>query len=175
MKHINKLIAECDGKQNRLFSIKLNKSVCNERSLSSFLEHYTEENRYLGGFIRDEAVKYAGAPFHKLTNNAASTAVASAWQQRAEAVHLNTLAYKVAVKLDSQFEQLLTLCNAHTVEHVLLWVICELDAYQASYYPGDRLGYVIGHGYYEERFDVQIRLFPLTEKGGRLTLTNDAV
>ena len=125
------------------------------------------------GFLADDITNLTGKyPIH-LTNKERVQAAAEAWQQRSQGKRLRSAAHKYVLSLHPDLCEVLNEMGKPVDEVIVNAARRVLRKYQEKYYPGERLGAIIGLHHDRKHIHGHIMLYPTTERGKLLRVTDE--
>jgi hypothetical protein len=126
------------------------------------------------GFIRDDIIKLRGKFPHRMENNDLVDASMDAWQARLKKKNIKRVAHKYVLSLSPQLCEVL-MQTKHSADELLTNSVREvMRRYQEKYYPGEKLGYLVGIHHDKAHLHAHVMLFPTTEKGKLLRVTDES-
>lgn len=125
------------------------------------------------GFLRDDIAQLTGRHAHLLDNDTRVIACHAAWMNRLEDKgNVTKVGHKFVLSLDPRFCKLLAAAGKDADALLVQASRTVLRRFQENHYPGDRLGYLLGVHHDREHLHAHILLFPFTEKGKNLNVSN---
>ncbi|MDO8587627.1 MAG: hypothetical protein Q7T82_11370 [Armatimonadota bacterium] len=125
------------------------------------------------GYLRDDVEKQTGMPPNHLTNDSRVIASHRAWMSRIEKhAGRKKLAHKFVFSLDPRFCELMAKGGKDCDALLIQGVRTVLRRFQEKYYPGDRLGYLVGIHHDRQHVHAHVLLLPWSENGVHLNVTD---
>ena len=125
------------------------------------------------GFLRDDVEKLTGMPPNHLSNDARVMACHRAWMGRLEQhPGVKKYAHKFVLSLDPRFCELMARGGKDSDALLIQGVRTVLRRFQEKYYPGDRLGYLVGVHHDRQHIHAHVLLLPWAESGRHLKVTD---
>ena len=125
------------------------------------------------GFLRDDVASIGGKPSHQLDNDDRIIACHRAWMQRMEEHPKGKkFAHKYVFSLDPRFCELMGAAGKDCDALLVQGARTVMRRFLEKFYPGDRLGYLVGIHHDRKHLHAHILLFPYTEKGQHLRVTD---
>lgn len=125
------------------------------------------------GFLRDDVSRLGGMPSHLLDNDQRVIACHRAWMSRLEEhPGVKKFAHKYVLSLDPRFCELMGAPGKDADALLVQGVRTVMRRFQEKFYPGDRLGYMVGIHHDRKHLHAHVLLFPFTENGQHLRVTD---
>lgn len=124
------------------------------------------------GFLRDDITRMTGKNPHLLDNDTRVAASHCAWMQRIETKRARKFGHKFVLSLDPRFCELMAAGGKDTDALLVQAGRTVLRRFQEKYYPGDKLGYLVGIHHDRQHIHAHILLYPYTESGKHLNVSN---
>lgn len=134
---------------------------------------------YAEGFMFSELINATGAtnvdpnsnPLDELSNAEIAKLVQQIWSNRLKQKNLKKAAHKMVFSLDPQLCKMLVLANKSADELLLTSVRETFSSYQAQFYPGHTLGYLIGIHHDKAHIHAHVLLYPQTDLGKPINIS----
>ncbi|NBB81112.1 MAG: hypothetical protein GVY36_17015 [Verrucomicrobia bacterium] len=124
------------------------------------------------GFLRDDIFRQAGRIPHQMENNELIYASLGAWESRKKKKKIKRAAHKYVLSLNPEMCEVMAQ-TGHSADELLTHVVRKvLRRYQEKYYPGEKLGYLMGIHHDKAHLHAHVMLFPTTESGKLLLVTD---
>lgn len=145
--------------------------------LKEGVDYLTKEDRgrlKAFGFLRDDVTKLRGLYPHQMENNDLIDASLDAWQARLKTKKIKRVAHKYVLSLNPKLCEIL-MQTKHSADELLTNAARQvMRRYQEKYYPNERIGYLMGIHHDKAHLHAHIMLFPTTESGKLLRITDES-
>ena len=153
-------------------AVQHGKSVVQENGIDYLTKEEKGKTRAYG-FLRDDVTAIGGNYAHLMDNDARVIACHRAWMHRLdEHPGVKKSAHKYVLSLDPRFCELMAAAGKDTDALLVQGVRTVMRRYQEKFYPGDRLGYLVGIHHDRKHVHAHVMLFPFTERGQNLHVSD---
>jgi hypothetical protein len=126
------------------------------------------------GFIREDIERLSGKQFHQLSNAERADYCEQVWSQRVADKKLTKVAHKLVVALDPELCEIMREANLPVDEELTAIVRNALRRYQEKFYPGEKLGYMVGIHHDRKHIHAHILLYPQTASGRPINISTSS-
>jgi uncharacterized protein YukE len=124
------------------------------------------------GFLRDDIARQTGLYPHQMANDKLIEACLGAWEARKKKKKIKRAAHKYVLSLNPEMCEVMAQ-TGHGADELLTHAVSRvLRKYQEKYYPGEKLGYLMGIHHDKAHLHAHVMLFPTTESGKLLLVTD---
>lgn len=127
------------------------------------------------GFLRDDVAALGGKPSHQQDNDDRVIACHRTWMARLdEHPKGKKFAHKYVLSLDPRFCELMGAAGKDCDALLVQGARTVMRRFQEKFYPNDRIGYLVGVHHDRKHIHAHILLFPFSERGQHLCVTDTA-
>lgn len=124
------------------------------------------------GFLREDVFRQTGRIPHRMENDELIHACLNAWVARKQCKDIKRAAHKYVLSLNPELCEVMAE-TGHCADELLTQSVRRvLKRYQEKYYPGEKLGYLLGIHHDKAHLHAHVMLFPTTESGKLLLVTD---
>lgn len=125
------------------------------------------------GFLREDVMRLTGQIPHQMDNDDLVAACLQVWETRLSRKKIKRVAHKYVLSLCPELCEVMAK-TGHSADELLVSSVSELlRRYRDKYYPGEKIGYLVGVHHDKAHLHAHAMLFPTTESGKVLRVTDE--
>ncbi|NBB79781.1 MAG: hypothetical protein GVY36_10090 [Verrucomicrobia bacterium] len=125
------------------------------------------------GFLREDVMRLTGQIPHKMDNEHLVAACLQVWETRLSRKDIDRVAHKYVLSLYPELCEVMAK-TGHSADELLMSSVSELlRRYRDKYYPGQKIGYLVGVHHDKAHIHAHVMLFATTESGKLLRVSDE--